>query len=634
MAGSLWRGLTVLYFLLCTALPALATVSIKGVQAGVNQGTGQRPARQNLATWEFSGPGFDLYIQALRAFQYSDQKDIRSHYSIASVHGLPFGPWDGGMQSSRDQGYCLHDSTLFPLWHRPYLALHEEMIWTHAQKIAASYPQNVRAKYVEAAKTLRIPYWDWASNPEIPRSMTSPQINVNTPSGVKSIDNPLYQYKFDPSAEKGFPAGDKFTSWDHSTRFPDGDGNSHNERAQRLMKSNGASLRTTVYQLLSSESDYSTFSTQALPDRDPYNNVETVHGYVHGFVGGEGHMTYIPWSAYDPIFWLHHTNVDRLIAIWQALYPDSYVKPVPNRGGSYVTEPGTVEDGNSPLYPFHVNDNTHYTANTARYTKTFGYTYPEIQDWGVSKADLQKNVRRRVNELYNKPSGQAAKRAPVHHRAQRSEGYTQGKNYSQSKNAPGTSLETLLDDAFNMVEAIGDSIDKSLDKFDEWGVNNLKTQWVINVKVNKAAVATPFNIHFFMGEAPKDASSWCYAPNLVGSYGTFVQGMGSSAPMMVSGQIPLSHALAALLSTSTILGLDEDVVVPLLGKFLNWKIQDQSGNIIPTEDIVKSNGGKGLEISVAKRDVQPLGKGDMDNFPTYGEWKVYKKITKGKTGGY
>lgn len=136
------------------------------------------------------------------------------------------------------------------------------------------------------------------------------------------------------------------------------------------------------------------------------------------------------------------------------------------------------------LYPFHANENTYYTANTARYTRTFGYTYPEIEDWGVSKADLQRNVRRRVNELYNNPSQQATKRATVHRRTQRYDSYIQGSK-SHSTSASGTSLETLMDNAFDMVEAIGDSISQSLDRFDEWGVNNLKKQWVIKIRVNK-----------------------------------------------------------------------------------------------------------------------------------------------------
>ena len=28
-------------------------------------------------------------------------------------------------------------------------------------------------------------------------------------------------------------------------------------------------------------------------------------------------------SRFDPIFWLHHCNVDRMYALWQALHPDA-----------------------------------------------------------------------------------------------------------------------------------------------------------------------------------------------------------------------------------------------------------------------------------------------------------------------
>lgn len=137
------------------------------------------------------------------------------------------------------------------------------------------------------------------------------------------------------------------------------------------------------------------------------------------------------------------------------------------------------------LYPFHASENTYYTANTARHTRTFGYTYPEVEDWGVSKADLETNVRRHVNELYNNPTSQPKKRTTVHRRALRSDGYTHANNKSQSNGISGTRLETLLDSTFDIVEAIGDSISQSLEMFDEWGVNNMKKQWVVKIKVNK-----------------------------------------------------------------------------------------------------------------------------------------------------
>ncbi|HSK38151.1 MAG TPA: tyrosinase family protein, partial [Arenibaculum sp.] len=40
------------------------------------------------------------------------------------------------------------------------------------------------------------------------------------------------------------------------------------------------------------------------------------HGIVHDYVGNEQGMGAVPWAANDPIFWLHHSNVDRIWASW------------------------------------------------------------------------------------------------------------------------------------------------------------------------------------------------------------------------------------------------------------------------------------------------------------------------------
>lgn len=53
---------------------------------------------------------------------------------------------------------------------------------------------------------------------------------------------------------------------------------------------------------------------------------QMIHDAVHVAVGGDGgHMSYPDVSAFDPIFFLHHCNVDRLFAIWQALHPNSWI---------------------------------------------------------------------------------------------------------------------------------------------------------------------------------------------------------------------------------------------------------------------------------------------------------------------
>lgn len=376
------------------------------------------------------------------------------------------------------------------------------MIWKHAQRIAKDYPEKTRAKYVKAAETLRIPYWDWASKPELPRSLTMRKINVNTAAGVKNIDNPLFRYELDPSVEKGFPKGDPFTSMRYTLRAPgEGGETTRIDEVQKAMRSNAAYLRTSLYQLLSSETNYTIFSTFALQDQERgYNNVEAIHGQVHVAVGGRGgHMTYVPWSAYDPAFWLHHTNMDRITAMWQALNPDSYVKPVPNMEGDFVIPPGTVEDINSPLRPFRKDENTFYTAKTARSTRTFGYTYPEIEDWDVSKEQLQKNVRRRVNELYNKPksSNGGQKRGEPESYGGSSHGGSYGSHksgYGGGYGAPAPSassapampkLDEILDKTFALADRLGDLFETSFENFMDLGINNLKQQWIVNLRLNK-----------------------------------------------------------------------------------------------------------------------------------------------------
>ena len=59
------------------------------------------------------------------------------------------------------------------------------------------------------------------------------------------------------------------------------------------------------------QTDYCDFEVQ----------MEVVHNAIHFLVGGFSpySMTTLHYSAFDPIFYLHHSSVDRLWAIWQKL---------------------------------------------------------------------------------------------------------------------------------------------------------------------------------------------------------------------------------------------------------------------------------------------------------------------------
>ena len=41
-----------------------------------------------------------------------------------------------------------------------------------------------------------------------------------------------------------------------------------------------------------------------------------LHGNVHVFTGNSQGMGQVPWAANDPIFWMHHCNIDRIWASW------------------------------------------------------------------------------------------------------------------------------------------------------------------------------------------------------------------------------------------------------------------------------------------------------------------------------
>ena len=43
-----------------------------------------------------------------------------------------------------------------------------------------------------------------------------------------------------------------------------------------------------------------------------------LHGNVHVFTGNNLGMGQVPWAANDPIFWMHHCNIDRIWTSWNA----------------------------------------------------------------------------------------------------------------------------------------------------------------------------------------------------------------------------------------------------------------------------------------------------------------------------
>ncbi len=107
---------------------------------------------------------------------------------------------------------------------------------------------------------------------------------------------------------------------------------------------------------------------------------------------------------------LHHANVDRLYAMWQAIYyTDPVFTTVQTSRALYGTAAGFIT-ADSPLRPFFAKDDhaTFHTSRSVQAIRTFGYTYPEINDWSQSPSALASSVRAAVNDLYKPATGSSA----------------------------------------------------------------------------------------------------------------------------------------------------------------------------------------------------------------------------------
>lgn len=155
-------------------------------------------------------------------------------------------------------------------------------------------------------------------------------------------------------------------------------------------------------------------------DRYTSTSFESPHNNVHNSVGcSNGTMYDLNWSAFDPAFMLHHTNVDRLIALWQAIYPNSSIFDVVDYASAlYGLAAGNVS-ADTPLKPFHIPATSFdgvdgfHTSRSVRDIAVLGYTYPELQVSGVDDDDnngtaatlgpdeLAEHVRFKVNSLYS-----------------------------------------------------------------------------------------------------------------------------------------------------------------------------------------------------------------------------------------
>ncbi|OLN94326.1 Tyrosinase 1 [Colletotrichum chlorophyti] len=551
---------------------------------------GTVPTRPEIRQMRANPYKWNLFLLSSSMLQYTNQSDPLSWYQIAGIHGVPFVPWNNvlGVPEGQDRGYCTHMSILFPSWHRPYLALYEQVLFRLVQMIASWFSEPMeRAFYQAAAADFRIPYWDWAMDPPSGQSVylpefSEPGIQVYGPNGIQFIANPLHSYKFRPLDPEVFSQGD-FPRWTETMRAPFE--TADNQSIAHAVEHARPALQQRLYNLLSNYKDYGPFSNKywgTATNQSQYDSVESLHDAMHVLVGNRGHLYYIQYSAFDPVFFLHHTMVDRIVAMWQVLYPESWVTSQVAIEHSFTMPPGYAQDMWTDLKPFYSDVNgTFWNSVTARDTSAFGYSYVDtIPNPRSQRSDGRTRLIVTINRLYGSFSPSTLARKRIRSAARRSwdgpaqvrKGTVSTKDLPDFSHDPDTLAKAITGEGFY-------------------------TEWIANIHVQNGALNGSFVIHFFLGDVSEDTRSWTTAPNLVGSMSIFAM-MDLDASAQVSGTVPLTSALLRVMSAGALSGLDSDETGPYLQRHLRARVVGEDGLEVELSAI------HSLSIHVASSRVQ------------------------------
>ncbi|KAK8205900.1 hypothetical protein HDK77DRAFT_379302 [Phyllosticta capitalensis] len=536
-----------------------------GSYAIVGPDSGSTEVRLEIRDLQRDTQQWNLYLLGLQKFQAMDQNDKLSWYEVMGIHGMPFKDWDGVPSTGYNKiGYCVHSSNIFMTWHRPYALLYEQILWGHIQDVANALPESPdKASWVQSAKKWRAPFWDWAVLPpegqtNVPDFLITPTINVTTPNGTQVIDNPLFQYRFHPLIPEDLKddSEPQFQQYQTTLRYPTSltaSAQNTENRVKTSMNSLRVQLRDALYDLFVNYDNFTLVSNMASYHPSQYQSFETIHGWVHNYVGGDnGNMLEVPWSAFDPIFMLHHIMVDRVLAIWQTLHPDSYVLPEVQDYSTYTINAGDTQDINSPLSPFHSDSNGGFwTSNTCRDWKKMHYDYPETQNPDIN------TLRTTINNMYGQPTiGHPTK----HKRTKRTVGDMAG--------AVGQVMDDVVDTVKSMVQP--GSVDSDAAKS-----NKTRTEYNINYKIDKLALGGSGSIYVFLGPYGTNPDEWRSDESLLGASGLFVgtaKAPGRTGSSALYGSIPITNTLEQRVQKGDIPCMEPNDMIPYLQQNMAWTV--------------------------------------------------------------
>ena len=312
-------------------------------------------------------------------------------------------------------------------------------------------------------------------------------------------------------------------------------------------------------------------------------------------------MTYLATAAFDPIFWLHHCNVDRLFAMWQTMYPGSYSGSQAAPHATWTIAQGSTQDVNSALTPFHRGTGGGFWTTVAvRDWTVFHYTYPEFADSAGTKTAIASYI----NKLYGPQATATA-------------GSSKRDAIPQDPQASSVSSSST---ASASPSATADSTPLKAN-------NGSLYQYVANIQTPRYALGGSYQIYLFNGNpALDDPADWLIDSNLIGPMGVLASTASSmsSSDLVVTGSIPLTSTLTNEVTAGDLVSLEVDPVITYLKTNLKWRIAGPTGAVVDPNSIAD------FEVSVYGSTATPPTQFEL---PVWSAFIPLAEITQNKPGG-
>lgn len=304
---------TILKATLAVGAAAVFSGAIGGLSAFAQTPLRVRRSLHNMALDDADLSAYRDFVGIMLA---KDQNDPVSWLQYSLMHGR----YNGNYR------YCPHGDWYFLPWHREFVMMYENAVIALTGK-----------------KDFAMPYWDWSIDRVMPQAFTD--------NAYKGKPNPLYVSGRTLNTSN-WPLRDSWVAPDV--------------------------LAKKVY----AETNFQLFGTSRNPNQ---NNLDmswvvkgggtqgflesTPHNLIHNAIGA-----YMPTagSPRDPIFMMHHSNIDRIWAVWNALGRSNTADMTPsdrnlwlnmNFKDNYLTPAGKLYSA----YPRDLQD-----------TRALGYTYPNL----------------------------------------------------------------------------------------------------------------------------------------------------------------------------------------------------------------------------------------------------------------